>query len=357
MLALLYCLGIIVGLLRKNDVFVRIYQFFIIWVLFVFNTDNADMPGYKVIYTGVDRQEAGFTLWRSFFYDHGVSFERFWFWTYSIALLIIFIAIGKLFKERDNASLSLMMIFPLPSMVIIIRNTMGIAIVLAALVWYLNSDTKRLRNRVIYAAMIIFAATLHNTTLFFLLFLFVKDELPSSKKIMRMIEIVIISIIILNIPLTVDLFFALIQTKSKIGWFSESNRIGLGFFIVLLLHVIEFLIVSFSYRCRNASSEFVDRSESMIENKMYSINVLSMFLIGFYTYNMLFFSRIFCVVIMLNCINSFHLMKAYKRNEFAHAGCLMQIGYIALVFVVLYFGQNFSAIGELFVNNSLLGNL
>ena len=356
MLITLYSLGIIIGLIRRNDVFVRVYQFFIIWILFAFNTQNVDIENYKRIYEDyyLGNGEPGFIVWRHLFSDRGVPFELFWITSYTIVLLIVFISIWRLFEEKDNGAIALLMIYPLLGMVTPFRNTMSNAIIIAALSWYLKTNVNKPCNKIKYGMLILIAASFHYSALFFLIFLLIGEETPSNKSIVRMVEIMIFSTVILNSPVFFNTLYTLFHTERVLSWFESSNRIGLGFALVCGMHIVGFLIASYSNRWPRITSQKASVSDLSVSRKIYSANVYSMFLVGFYTYNMEFFSRVYCVMIIINCLNSFYLLNVFRKNRYAVAGCIIQALYIMLLFVYFYYGERFGVISVLFLNNAVL---
>ncbi len=355
MLIALYVLGFALGIICKKSKAVRAYQFFATWIVFAFNTNNADMEIYKEIFNGGygDSHEIGFDIWRHLFADRGISFEVFWIVTVSIALLFLFKGFRYLFHGNYNIATSMLMIFPLLNMVITLRNTIAIAIVFVSIAWYLQCDTKRIYNKIIYSILVLLASSFHYASLFFFIVLVVKEELPSNKSLIRAFGIMICATIILNTPIFNIILSKMFHSNKVLDWFLSSNRIGFGIILVIGMHAIEFFIVIYTNKCHRYPLLIEDELTLSVEKKIYSINVYSMFLMGFYTFNMEFFTRIYCVVIILNCINSCHLARKYNREHHTAYGLIMQIIYIMFVFWVLYRGDNTKIIVDLFVYNKL----
>ena len=355
MLVTLYIIGILLGLFRDKSKIVRAYQFIVVWITSVFNTLNADMGTYRVIYQGYygDTYEIGFVFWRHLFSDRGVSFETFWLVSMTLVVLAIFYTTRKLFNEIHNGAMSLIMIFPLLNMVITLRNSLANAIVLLAFVWYLKCDTSKLKNKILYGIFILVATSFHYATVFFFVMLVIKEELPSNKSLTRAFIIVFLATIGLNTPIFTRLLNTVFHTDKVLDWFSSSHRIGLGIILVWGLQIIEFYIATYSNRCHRDQTELNDELSLSIERKIYSLNVFSMFLMGLYTYNMEFFTRIYSVVMMINVVNNFHLVRKYGRNKYAVYGLWMHVAFILFVFITLYYGENFKKISTIFENNLL----
>ena len=355
MLVVLYFIGILLGLLWDKSRLVRFYQLSVVWTLYVFNTANADMGSYKMIYYGhYGKHEVGFEFWRGLFAQNNIAFEMFWLVSMSIVVIAIFLASKKLFCEIHNGAISFMMLVPLLGMVISLRNSMASAVIFAAITWFFRCDSRRISNKFKFIICVFLAASFHYTALFFLIVLMVKEELPSKKSLKRAFAAMIIATIGLNSSFFGYILNSLFHGNNKVlAWFDSSNRIRGGLIMVVGLHFMGFFIAMYSNKCLRLKLRESGEVNSSIEKKIFSLNVYSMFLCGFYTFNMIFFDRLYAVVLMINTINCFHLLSKFKKNKYVVYGTLMQGVYVIIIFLALYGPRKFAPIKELFEYNAL----
>ena len=332
MLAILYIFSIFLGLIFDKSKIIRYYQFFMIWILFAFNTMNADMDTYRLIYQGYygDVYEPGFNYWKNIFSDIMVDFDTFRFISVSIVVWAIFRISRDLFNEIHNRAISLLMMFPFLHMVIILRNSLAIAIVLVALTLYFKSNTCFVKDKVKYTLLIMIAACFHYSAAFFLIFLFMKNKANDIENIVKISLILAATFIVVNSSIFGSVLQMLFYSTKVLSWFEDSNRIGDGYFLVAGLHIMELFIVLLANKCHDYKPAYDDDRSLLVERRICSMNAYSMLLLGFYTINMNFFTRIYSVVIILNTINISHLLCRFSGNKYAVCGMGLQMLFLRL---------------------------
>lgn len=153
-----------------------------------------------------------------------------------------------------------------------------------------------------------------------------------------------ISVLACNLPIFKIILAAIFDSQKVLSWFDSSNRIGLGIIIVLSFHVISFLIYDFAYRIYyfKMKRQIGKNNEDIISKKIYSLNLYSFVLIGSYTYNMEFFSRIYTFILLLNCFQ-ISLIAKKIRSKNMYIVNFLQILYHFGMFV--FFCQPFNKQG------------
>lgn len=171
-----YCLlalFIILGFVFTDNKKVAFALLCFSWILFAFNRGNADYMTYKEIYEAaiirfsVERgAEFGWwiicTLAKDIFH---LSYEGFLLVISTFSLWLLYLTINR-YTKNVALVLSLYVISPLLFNIVQIRNFLSFVIVL----WGLRFLEKRcLGNTIKYCACVIFASTIHVSSLFFLL--------------------------------------------------------------------------------------------------------------------------------------------------------------------------------------------
>lgn len=302
MLTFLFFLIVILGVVFPKSKLIRYIQYVCIYVVFVFNSWSQDEFSYRRIYEGYYgvSHEPSFDYLCQICYENGVSFEAFRIVYVSIAVLLILRAFYAIFRNASNRAYSLIMLYPLLPLAELLRNLMAIAIVLNGASWYFSQKKETIKEKLIFMGVIFLGATFHYNVLCFLIMLLPNTLKPKKTTYLLIVIISIASISVCNVPLFRMLLTLLIASEKILRWFDPSMRIGQGIILVLAAHSISFILYDFIYREYCSKIKDIDELKRKLF-KVYSLNVYSFFLLGLYTYNMEFFTRLYIVVILLNC--------------------------------------------------------
>lgn len=358
MLTILFFLIIILGLLINKSKFIRKLQYICIFIIFVFNSWSQDDLAYQRIYTGYygNSHEPGFDFICNLCFSNGIPYETFKIIYVSIAIVLLLFALHKTFKEFGNEAYSLILLYPLLPLVELLRQLLAIAIIACGIAWYFSREKDNIKNKIILAFIIFLGATFHYSVLFFLILLLTNEKAPQKSAYIQILLISLASIVIFNASIF-RLFLGLLFPSEKVlSWFASSNRIGLGVFLVFAFHIMSFFIYDFTYRSyyiKINSNGGMTENVKKISNRIYSLNVYSFMLLGFYTYNMEFFSRLYIVILILNC---FHVSAMAKKVNTTNMLILRSFQLVFHIIMFVFFCRPFSESGIMAMilkNNSL----
>ena len=339
MLTVIFFVMVILGILINDSKVVRSLQYILIYIIFALNNWNQDERNYRKIYEGYygNRYEPGFYLLCQKCYKSGISFESFRLVYVSVAILLLLMALHTLFKDSGNRAYSLVMLYPLLPMVELLRNFMAIAIVACGISWYLRHKGAGLNNKIIYTLIIVLATMFHYNALFFLVILLAGENESIKRAYYKVGVLAVASVLICNAPMFSDILNMLVSSEKVLNWFDQSGRIGFGIVLVVLFHFISYVIYDFIFKQYIYSGQ-CDR----ISGILYSLNVYSFVLMGLYTYNMEFFSRLYTLILILNC---FHIswMLTRLKTENMLIGSLVNTIYHMIMFA--FFCQPFNGDG------------
>lgn len=322
-------------------------QYICIFVIFVFNSWSQDDATYRRIYSGYYglSHETGFDLVCKFCFDRGIPYETFKMFFVGIAIILLLFALHKAFKDSSNRAYSLILLYPLLPLVELLRNLMAIAIVACGIAWYFSREKGTVKNKIIYIAIVILAATFHYNALFFLILLLTNEKAPQKSTYLQMVGLSIVSIAICNGPVFNQILSVVFTSDKVLNWFSASNKIGLGMFLVMAFHIVSFWIYDYIYRSYyfKMSQEYDSMNEiEKISKRMYSLNVYSFVLFGLYTFNMEFFARLYTFILLLNC---FHVSSITKKIRTKNIQILSAIQFIYHAAMFIYFCRPFDSEG------------
>ena len=347
MLTAIYFVIILLGLLFRKSKTVRFMQYACVFVVFVFNSWNQDDVFYRGIYIGYygASHEPGFDLLCQLCYKRGIAYETFRMYYVAIAVILLLIALNKIFKDSANRAYSMAMLYPLLPFVELLRNFMAMAIVTNGIAWYFSAKREKLKEKIIFALVVLLGATFHYNVLFNLILLLPTENWQRKHTYRQIVLISLNSILACNIPVFRRLLSLLFNSEKVMSWFKSSSRIGMGIFIVLAFHIISFLIFDGIYKAyqRRIKQNLIEKDNLyVLSERMYAMNIYSFALLGLYTYNMEFFSRLYVFVLLLNCFYSCCIatkIKAKRVRRLSHIQVLYHIG------LFLYFCQPFNPDG------------
>jgi len=360
MLKLIYFLVILLGLIFRKSKIVRGIQIAAMWVIFALNSWNEDDIIYRRIYSGYygKRHEMGFDWLCSSCRNLGIPYEAFRLVYVTIGLILLIYALYKLFPKAGNDGYSLLLFYPLLAFVELLRNFFAWAIVLCGIAWYFQQKKKGIRNKIIYALIVLLASTIHYSALFFWVLLLDDGSSPNRESYVKVILLSISSVVLLNLPIISRIVRVVFQSDKVSTWFNNSNRIGMGIILIISFHLIQFLIYDQYYR------NYSNHGDTENKNKLrmlYSMNLYSFFLMGFYTYNFEFFSRIYTLLMAIDIMhisemagtsNDEILVIKGTRNELMLMFSQLAFQILLAVFFLRPFSQD--GIMSMILNNNYL---
>ena len=372
MLTVIFFVTIALGLIFSKSKHVRIVQYAVIILVFVFNSWNQDDQAYRRIYSGYYglSHEPGFDLLCQICYKNGVSFETFRMIFVSFAIILLLVSLKKLFKNPSNRAYSLILLYPLLPFVELLRNLMAIAIVTYGIAWFFSVDKVTIKRKIGYAFIILIGATFHYNVLFFLVLLLGDNKKKKLNPYKQIVILSVLSIAICNLPFFNGLIRVLFKSEKVNVWFASTNRIGWGIGLVLLFHIVSFIIYDLTYRaylskqCWNIDTLFSEKREKAlsieingvsivkkksnkgfgydISDKLYLLNVYSFALMGFYTFNTEFFARLYSFILLLNCFQMSTVIRKIKNKNTIILNIMQVVYHIAMF---LFFCQPFNGDG------------
>ena len=347
MLIVFFLMVIILGLLLNKSKFIKILQYICIYIIFVLNSWSEDDLSYRRIYSGYygSSHEPGFDLLCQVCFKKGIPYETFRIVYVSIAIVLLLIALDKAFKDAGNRAYSLIFLYPLLPLVELLRNFMAIAIVIGGILWYFSRKEEKIIDKIIYIFIIFLGATLHYSVLFFLILLLTNEKKPMKRTYVEIMLLSTASIVICILPIFSMLIRVFFSSEKVLSWFDSANRIGLGVILVLAFHLFSFGIYDYIYRTyflNTKKNQKIVGDVKKISKKMYSLNVYSFALLGLYTFNMEFFTRLYIVILLLNCFHISVMVRRIRTRNMIIIG-FMQIIYHVAMFI--YFCRPFSETG------------
>ncbi|KON82895.1 hypothetical protein AF331_18785 [Rossellomorea marisflavi] len=162
-------------------IFVFIFVF--MWILFGWNTGNADYNNYNYIYNFIDASgdypavEVGFKWIVKICILLGLNYNGFLI-TYSFIGLMLITSTAKKFTNNTTLVLVLYFVYPFLLDVVQIRNFLSMALMVFATRYLIQDGWKGVLK---YILLILIATTFHYSSIFYLLFLLTK--IKSYKKI------------------------------------------------------------------------------------------------------------------------------------------------------------------------------
>jgi len=376
--------GILVfaGLIRKNSKSIAMFMLILLWVLYGWNTDNADYMNYNAgYYYNADSPinysyQIGFQLLSKLLYKLGLEYSGFLIVISMMGLILITSTIRR-YTKNVAFVLAMYFIFPFMLDVVQVKNFLAMAIVVFALRFLIE---KRRMGRFKYIFFIVLASTFHYVALFYLVFL-LKEIWNVKKLTYYSITIATVGVAISYTDLIPRLVAKITSNVRVYVWFT--NKMNLGIIVVLLIHVSTLFLVHYAYkRIKNAeikySQESIVNSKKRYLNKSfvkpnraapkffninmnfvnftYKINIISLLAFPLYVFNMSFFRvyrNIFIINYMLFSIFLFNIK--YDKNEKLLCNFLLFFYVIimaAYYIIIPHYDSVFLAVLQ---NNSLLG--
>ena len=308
------------GILFHRSKIMRFILVFYTWILMAFNTYNPDTLSYQIIYNNPmsAQEEIGFKLLCLIGKKIGMSYDVFHFFLITLSLIFAYKGINELRKRNktgwDNLIFVTYLFFPMMFDIVLVRSFVSACIIIYALKDLY--DAKYIK----YTLFILVAASIHISSVFFLLLLLVatikrfnRDNCVENKYLFKRIDtyskrrvcflvagVIVLFVFLLrtNILQTVLLNLGFNPVKINL-WLSGSNITIRKVLLCTMLHLVNYFTFIFIRRTYLKSSN--RRMYSRLDGIVYVLNNILLLNIVFTIYADQFL-RILGVGIIINSI-------------------------------------------------------
>lgn len=340
---------ILASLINKKSKIILFVILGTMWILFGFNTNNADYINYELIYNGYyPNHEIGFMKLISLFKYYNLSYQIFLIIVSFIGLLFLKIII-KQYTININYVIALYFIYPFFLDITQIRNFIAMIIFLFS-IKYLNNSHKY--NIIKYILCILLASIFHYSFLFYFILLLTK-----IKKIKNLYFIILPTVFMLMFISYTNLHYkvlSLIFNNDKVLlWFTYRAKIGFIIPIVLQIFSLFFILIIYNNNFIHVKTKLSDMFNFIYIQNIYKVNIIMLLLIPLYIFNMTFF-RLYRNILILNYIvvaNSKFNINAKVTNV-----CLktLYVYYIIILFLYLILYINYSSVFYPIFNDNIV---
>jgi len=318
------------SLIKKKSALLSLLLFIALWILFGFNTGNADYYAYELQFNGtIKPPDIGFEFLLVFFNLIGFTYQQFLITISLICYVIIFTSIKK-YTENLSYVMALYFIYPFIFDVVQIRSFIALTILLYGLQYLFTNNKKDIFK---YIFFVLVASSIHFAFLFYLVLILVKF-FPSWKKMLVIFSaFVILAILVIYSGFLAVLLNNLFNHPRIDDWFKIGTN--LGFLVPFLLQIMMFLFVYVSYRkykdnikvqiTNKDSQPFVNlnkkqkfitpNSQINFFETMIKINVIMFLAFPFYIYTTYFF-RIYRNILIMNYIMVANSMQYFFKDKY-----------------------------------------
>ena len=353
---------IFAGFIKRNSKIVAFLLFALLWVLFGWNTDNADYANYERGYSSAHgafrfNSEVGFQLLYKLFILAGLEYKHFLIILSFIGLLIIYKTI-KIYTENIAIVLALYLIFPFIIDVVQFRNFLIMSIVLYGTHFII--EEKR-RGTLIFVILVLFATSIHYSALFYLFFILIRQKNISSLTILSLI-ITVFGLITVFTDLIPNLAMIFVPSEKIDHWFS--NRFNWGIIIAVVIYAINYFFIHYAYlKIRSETESKRQERDNNSQNTnfkfveaVYKINIILLMLFPLLVFNMIFFRLDRNIFILNFIVYSICLVnmesKSKEKALFGFSVVLYTVSLSVYYIVYSYYDTVFLPV---FQNNSLIG--
>lgn len=331
---IIYIILVLLLAFTKNNKAVNLLLVLTLFVLFAFEHSDQDYLAYVNSYDSVGSgsvlellgYEPSYFLFCTLGNSLGLSFDAARAIVCVFEVLAIWLTI-KVFTNRVALVIALFLIFPATADAELFRWLSGMCVVIFALPYLIRGDS--MWDYIVYSILVILATTLHTSCMFFLLYNLLCIR---NKKLLSFV--VLCSFVILFITAQTGLLYRIIALlpvqdtlNEKFQLTGQSNLFG-----ILGLTIREFFILYLGYylcskyvgvkndglhqnhfsirRTRLSQQEM----SSLLYNKLYSINFISIILIviAIYTPQV---QRLFHVLLFVNCLAAVCMYRDRKNKK------------------------------------------
>ncbi|MBX4264094.1 EpsG family protein [Clostridium estertheticum] len=304
------CVLIIICLLKKKSKIMFYILLLFTWLMFGWNTFNADYYTYEQTYYSIGLYngynayfqsiEIGYRFINKIAYALGLDYSTFIIVFSAIGLLMIGNTILK-YSQKPSYVLALYFIYPFLMDVVQIRNFMAMAIIIYGVRFLISS--KKL-DKVWFIIFVLLASSFHKTAIFYITLLFAR--VSNRNKLIKWVSCVMV--FFWSLPLLMNIPF-ISSILGGIKYFSTDTSLvtKMGYFIYF---GIDILLVRFSYKkikCTDSEVSLNNIKEHTSFDIMNFTNIiLNINIIMLCMYPLIFFSvefiRIYRNLLPLNYI-------------------------------------------------------
>lgn len=271
------------GFTKKHSRIIAFMTILFIVIMFGFNTNSLDNINYIRHYNNISSGvyssnplEFGFIILMWLGNVLGLN----WIGFKTIISLFCFILIYKFIKKYTN-NLNLVIFFYLLHNFFMdaeqIRNFIALSIFIYSLKFLLVNNFK---NNLIYSLLILIAATVHNSFIFYLPLIFINIKKTKYLHIILVFSFILTSLTILNgneIPLLEEILMNLPFDNYKIKAYLQ-KKTRYGFVIPFFLHIINFYLVFYVRKIIfkiNSNKSKLNKTEINYINLVYYMNFIA----------------------------------------------------------------------------------
>lgn len=316
------------------SLFFAFVLFVLMWILFGWNTGNADFENYLGMYESdysdlkINSLDFGYFYLNQMFGELGYTFMQFRAVLSFFGLSVLFLFIAKWSSSPFISTLIyLIAVFSIDA--VQVRNFCGYVIVLFALKFLIDGSTK---GRIIYSFFVLISATFHIVMLFYLIFNFID---PIKKLKPKNHILISIGLLIIGTPVLQYIFSALnIDDNGKIENYLEVFSYPALIISVMVL-LVNYVVVNYFVNKNSveikSGSPLTLVSQVNFTNVVYNINTLFFYLIPLFPIDMTFL-RLYRNLFVLNIIFIFNTLKQLDGQ------ITIKDRVILLAYVIIAFG-------------------
>ena len=360
---MLYIIGatlVILGIIFPKNKFVTLCLLGYMWVIFAFNTANADYRSYEYIY----RRIALGNLWSTTVKERGfvylvylcanylkINYQQFLILLASMATVMFGVVIIK-FTKNTNVVLALFICNPYWLMICQHRSYIALIFVMIGVYFLLFKEG--LKGEVLFIVCVCVGALFHVSVLIYLVFLVCKKI--DSSMIAKIVPILILGIFILRSNVFVTFISHYISSMKAERWLRAAvDRTWIGIFLVVVVHAAMVGIEYYIWQT-DRSNEQISHKCNKLEENIFKITLICfpLTILEIYSYH---FERLFRLLLLLFYILSAEYVNEHRINirkmSIIH---LSIIGYIFMYFVYFYIAYNgwFLTVFRPILENNLL---
>ena len=296
---------IVLGFVFPKNKIVNIAILLYMWVLFAFNTWNADYMNYYWIYErigtgdlwGTTVSEEGFVYLCYFFrHDLGWTYAEFLVFVATVCTILLKIVVD-LFSKRPNTVLALSILYPYWIMVCQYRSYIATLFSMIG-IYFLFFDPKKesryffKRNNKIQRIMqsdtfrsamffvfIFIGVLFHRTAVFFAIFYIAKKF--DTKRLVIITSVLFVMLFALHLPFMAN-FLSHFMSRSKINtWLlSDGTRTIVGLFFLVVVRIgtviVEYFMLDSYRKSGSVSKEYLHFVEMVFKTTLISLSFLSL---------------------------------------------------------------------------------
>lgn len=345
------------GLIKRNSKIAVILLFALLWVLFGWNTDNADYTNYVRGYSwahGAFRfnSEVGFQLINKLFIFAGLEYKHLLIVLSFSGLLLIYKTI-KLHTENAAFVLALFFLYPFIKDVVQIRNFLIMSMILYATQFIIFEQK---RGTLKFVIIVLLTTTIHFSSIVYLLLLFSRQKNVNSVTIFS-IFITLLGLLLVFTNIIQNIAGIFFPFEKVNHWFS--TKFNYGVIIAVLIYAVNLFLIFYVYKKIKINTTIKNskiNKNLIFTIAVYKINIILLLLFPLYMFNMIFF-RLYRNMFILNYIVysiglSYIKLKSIETIVFIFSIVLFLLSLTILQIIYPYYDTVFLPV---FQNNSIIG--